>query len=667
MMSINFMNPRLRRSYIHLLALLTVLFPANISFAEKATTSDQKIVETEVSNVNIKNYLESEDFLMTAERIPSNRWDIPANVYVITAQEIEDNHYQTIEEALSHINGVVIETAGVRASTSRVNEGYRVLLLVDGHRVNTSQGDYPLDEKSDVRWFPSIKVVDRIEIVKGGSSALYGTDAVDGVINIITKKGTHNETTVDVNSGTWHRHNYEITNQGILGNFGWFISGGLYKSQPFGFKDEGIYRYYETNYSDKSFFIRLDQRFDKGSSLTFNVLHRGHDYTPIEDYRNINTNFLLSYNFKESKSVPGWLRLFHMSYTEHQNIVAEVEQRMNGVEYQNGWEFNRHKIIAGAEWHQNRALDKHSDYPVLVKYTRYDEKVDNVAFYIQDKISLGNKWKIVPGIRLDHTKEFGYNKSPKIAANYRPDEKTKFYASWGRVYRTPSIGEYYTVNYGLMPGTYDYVYFYGGYYSHLLFPEAISSLTYEKGHAETVGVEHNFDSSTGASLNFFNNSINNSVSQYYMSTDDGSWVVVVYNDFGWKEKHRGVAFDFHQKLGNHFDYNIGYTHTNLIYVSTQPNTWRVGLHYKNRGLKANLLGIMAHGLYTYGDIIDPYGNNGFFSSKQAAFDFNFSYDVNKNVTTYFRLNNFTNQNFNGKGKAADLPGRAFIGGITFRF
>ena len=80
-MSINFMNPRLRRSYIHLLALLTVLFPANISFAEKATTSDQKIVETEVSNVNIKNYLESEDFLMTAERIPSNRWDIPANVY----------------------------------------------------------------------------------------------------------------------------------------------------------------------------------------------------------------------------------------------------------------------------------------------------------------------------------------------------------------------------------------------------------------------------------------------------------------------------------------------------------------------------------------------------------------------------------------------------------
>ena len=53
-------------------------------------------------------YLELEDYLFAAERIPTNRWDTPANVIVITAQEIEDNHYQDIAESLSHVNGVVV-------------------------------------------------------------------------------------------------------------------------------------------------------------------------------------------------------------------------------------------------------------------------------------------------------------------------------------------------------------------------------------------------------------------------------------------------------------------------------------------------------------------------------------------------------------------------------
>ena len=72
-----------------------------------------------------------------------------------------------------------------------------------------------------------MKNIKRIEIVKGGGSALYGTDAVGGVINIITKKGATNQTTFDLSFGSWDTRNYEFSNEGINGKFHWFASGNF--------------------------------------------------------------------------------------------------------------------------------------------------------------------------------------------------------------------------------------------------------------------------------------------------------------------------------------------------------------------------------------------------------------------------------------------------------
>ena len=209
-------------------------------------------------------------------------------------------------------------------------------------------------------------------------------------------------------------------------------------------------------------------------------------------------------------------------------------------------------------------------------------------------------------------------------------------------------------------------------------------MTYESGHTETIGVEHNFNDNVGFTLNFFNSSIKNAVTKFFdwdLTGEVPSYYYFTYNNnpdlekdfYGYNpliKECRGMEVTFHQKIDDHFSYNLGYTHTNLVYYSTQPNTYRLNLHYKNRGLKMNLLGIMASGLWTEdvnSNIDVNAGGAGFFSSRQAVFDFNCSYDFNENATIYFKANNFTNQNFNGKGKMANLPGRAFIGGVTFRF
>lgn len=80
-----------------------------------------------------------------------------------------------------------------------------------------------------------MKMIERIEIIKGGNSALYGSDTVGGVVNIITKKGRRNETTIDINKAFRQSHRYgtEISNQGVNGRFGYFVTGAFRESSGY--------------------------------------------------------------------------------------------------------------------------------------------------------------------------------------------------------------------------------------------------------------------------------------------------------------------------------------------------------------------------------------------------------------------------------------------------
>lgn len=128
------------------------------------------------------------EFVVTASRVATNKSDTPANISVITKESIADNNYRDAAEAISKIPGVNVLGSGAKGTSMGqdkilINGDERVLILVDGRRVNLgSSGNYSAD------WLPPVNAIERIEVLKGAGSALYGTDAVGGVINIITKK-----------------------------------------------------------------------------------------------------------------------------------------------------------------------------------------------------------------------------------------------------------------------------------------------------------------------------------------------------------------------------------------------------------------------------------------------------------------------------------------------
>ena len=687
---------------------MTALMIGSMSFCSTTQAAEVEVepslseVAAGESNEDFLNYLELTDyFVMSAERIPTSKWDTPANVSIITADEIEKNHYQTVAEALSHVNGVVVTQYG-RADTQgfvNINGSGRVLLLIDGHRANPSQDAYvslaPYAYQTaglcDLSLIPSIKVIDRIEIVKGGASALYGSDAVGGVVNVITKKGERDETTVDVNYGSWHRYNLEATNQGVKGKLSWFVTAGLGGSDEAKHPGTAHKLFNNTDYKDRDFSIRLDDQFNDRDSLTIDYMHRSHDFadelsrtTRYEKYYNTQYDFYNMYNsasieykFKGDTSTPGWLRYFN-NYQKGYSVGTDLlygESRIQGAEYQNGWEFgSRHKFIAGVEWHRVEASSPGNGY---------DENVDTIASYVQDTISLGNKWTLVPGLRYDHDKDFGGNWSPKIAANYRADDKTKIYASWGKTYSIPTIGELYMYYDGWSTnGAYstywslwqiggansDYVNRIAGLYTGLeSMPRNIMSLEPETGYSATIGMEHDFDDRTNASLSFFQNKLKNAIIwNQDEATNLKQYVQWSSNDL--IQKNRGLELTFKQNLTDRWSYDLGYSHTSVDNTSSrggttynmryaQPNGYRVGVHYNIGKWRANLLGVMASGLDT----------TRFVSKSYAVLDFNTSYDFTDRASVYFRTLNFTDERYSTYSRTTIAPGRFLQIGATYKF
>ena len=624
-----------------------LLTTPNFAFAAESSYDDEEFPPK---------YLDMEQFVITADRTPVNKWATPSNVITITDKDIEANHYQTLAEALNHVNGIIVP---VGSNIPVINGLEKVLILIDGHQLYNDGVDYR--DTVELSAIPSMKNIKRIEIVKGGGSALYGSDAVTGIINIITKKGERHETTLDFNAGSWKQRNYEVTNQGVLGNFSWFVTGGFHKSDPFNYPGGAEFRLNldsrESDRDDKAFTGRFDYEIDYRNSITLSVAHIDHKYnsfyryTNAPHYRNREmkyNNVLLVYNFKENTQTPGWLRYFNDSkfrddYTADTKTIRGISKfRVQGVDYQNSWILGQNKIVTGLEWHQMSMA--HSSW------NNEDKKTSNRAFYLQDMISMGKKWKLIPGFRYDHNSEFGHKWSPKIAANYRADDQTKIYASWGQVYKAATPYQLYEAD------------------------EGNENLRPEKGHTGILGIEHNFGDKTNLNFSLFYANLKDAIDSQTFNegtADEYSQFINVN-----KEKSRGAEVSLKHNFDDKWSCDFGYTYTkvdidgfNTSGSFTQPrNTYNLGVHYNHGIWSANLLGVMGHG---------GLNSTNFDSTKYAVLDFNVDCKVHENATVYLKFNNLTNKNYSFYGKQYNddgtisrsyhSPGRSFIAGVEIKF
>ncbi|PYU36076.1 MAG: hypothetical protein DMG31_02000 [Acidobacteria bacterium] len=175
------------------------------------------------------------DTVSGASKFLEKSTDVPASVTIVTADEIREFGYRTLADVLQSVRGFNViydrnySYVGIRGFLKPGDYNARILFLLDGHRVNDNIYDgayvgtaFPVD----------INLIDRIEIIRGASSSVYGTGAFLAVINVITKRGRDlNATEVSATAGSLRTYKGQGTYGTRLDNgLEMLLSGTVYRS-----------------------------------------------------------------------------------------------------------------------------------------------------------------------------------------------------------------------------------------------------------------------------------------------------------------------------------------------------------------------------------------------------------------------------------------------------
>lgn len=290
------------------------------------------------------------------------------DVKVITREEIDKRHYNDLTDAIKRIPGVTFQRPGYRGGEygySSFNNGvaingdFRVIILVDGRRVDNSTStragsySYASNKGTGVNLdeVTNIDNVDKIEVIKGPGASVYGSDAMGGVINIITRKGGEKPTgTVDLSTGSVDQHNYSVTYSGSAGDdnsLHYFISANRTMSGDTEYRDGW---YHDTKgtlsgsrYRDNGVNIRVDKDFGAERNLKIWYNHKdGWDGYPIA------TPALKYYNEKDWKKIAFQLTT---GVLDKSALSHGVYKLTNGAD----------KPTQQEDWYGNKLFDKNGN------------------------------------------------------------------------------------------------------------------------------------------------------------------------------------------------------------------------------------------------------------------------------------------------------------------
>lgn len=381
-----------------------------------------------------------EEVVVTASRIPQLKSSVPASVTVITSEEIVILGAKNMTDVLDYTYGTLSKRTGYLGSlsTSSIQGAsfQQMLILIDGQRVNS-----PLLGGYDLGDIP-VKNIERVEIVRGPSSALYGADAVGGVINIFTKDRSESDAFKLTLSTDISEHG---ANDGQISVFGggpidyYFTGGNAFSS---GYRDNG-------DYTSQNFSGKMSKNINDASDIEFgfdlDAAQKGVPGsltfpTPFTRQNDNNEHFRLSswtkvndaYSFKLSSS---YGTTYQMYSTDALNTYDRYNADFAQYEFQNVLKFGDSDIMsAGAEYRNDGSRSDLSG----------DHLIYNKAVYLMDQHFFTSDLSLSLSDRLDSHSTVGDTSSPKIGVNYQFSRTSSVWASYGEAYRSPTLNDLYT-------------------------------------------------------------------------------------------------------------------------------------------------------------------------------------------------------------------------------
>lgn len=452
---------------------------------------------------------EIEQVVITGTRSPQRVSKSPILTTIITEQEIRlSQPLSTIDILENAIPGLVTmpNAMGNNLRIRGLNSRY-TLILIDGQRVapEGAGGNINLDQID-------LHSIQKIEIINGAASALYGSNAVGSIINIITKKPTHGK---NINIYSLYGTNNTIktsVNGGIsLNQLSLLVGYNRSQSNGFGGESDGVYA---AKYEDNGGQIKLYYKIGNSLELNNNTWLSSYEvFNPKESFNithKYKTNVLNSSSIVYNSSITPYSIRADISYSK--NTDYDVNQRDNNSKKRRSYgelisasltnSYNStsglYELIFGADYNHHQNF---SDFSLGDKETK--KSIQDLAFFAQTIIKSINRLDLVLGARYTHNSAFSNNFSPKISAMYRVAH-FKIRSGVGFSFRAPDIKELY----------YDFD------HQGMFFVKGNPNLIPEKGVMSSISTEYS-NKKINASITFYNNRIDNKITQYDVIDSNG--------------------------------------------------------------------------------------------------------------------------------------------------
>jgi vitamin B12 transporter len=378
---------------------------------------------------------------------------VTTSATVITADDLEALQAKTVLDALRYVPGLDVLQSGSRGTNSTIlirgSESDHVLVLLDGVEVNSATlGAFNFAHLTT-------ESIERIEILRGAGGTLYGSQAVGGVINIITKPG-HGplEAGLSLEAGNGWTHRQVLTLQGEAGRLGYSFSAARMESDGF--------RKVNDDYRNLSTSARLDYRVTEDAGLkgifrfakTDVGLFNNNNFAsqPDPNAREASTHYLGKVEW-EQKILRSWdYRISGSMFKENIKDTDDVDEctffgfpcdsrsrdrfrpRIDTGEFQTNYRFQDWSTTTFGVEYKRRSADTSGGI---------DKAIRNMGYYLQEQLQFfDNRLIIIPGIRLDDNQGFGTAWTPSFSAAYLfRDIGTKLKAGYAKGFKAPTLNE----------------------------------------------------------------------------------------------------------------------------------------------------------------------------------------------------------------------------------
>lgn len=417
-------------------------------------TGQAQAAETVIETANV---LSIEDVVVTAAGYEQNLEDAPASITVITGDELRKKSFRDLTDAVRDVEGVTVNGGANETDISiRGMPADYTLILVDGKRQSARESRVNGNSGYEQSFIPPAEAIERIEVVRGPMSSLYGSDAIGGVINVITRKVTPEWG----GSITYDYSARQHSDQGNARQSQFYLSGPI-KEDLLGLQVWGRYLdrqadddvevtngYSKADHRDLTARLAITptpdhdilleagaQRLKNGDGLSANWATReqenNRDHWSISHqgrwgWATSDVSLAYEKSSREGKASADQTDILGRKPTV-ENTVFDAKLVMPT---------ERNITTAGLQWNDTTVTDWNQG---LGDRKDYEFSVTQKALFAENEWSMTDSFSLTTGLRMDHHEEYGVHFSPRVYGVWRATDDWTFKGGVARGFKAPEL------------------------------------------------------------------------------------------------------------------------------------------------------------------------------------------------------------------------------------